>query len=83
MDMSLSKLRELVKDREARRASVPGVTKSWCDMMEGLNWTELNSNQESSFCVSFSLSLWEISKQIPEISILILTQLYRIPKAVV
>ena len=28
MDMSLSKLRELVKDREARRASVPGVTKS-------------------------------------------------------
>ena len=28
VDMSLSKLREIVKDREARRAAVPGVTKS-------------------------------------------------------
>ena len=29
MDMSLSKLREIVKDREAWRAGVNGVTKSW------------------------------------------------------
>ena len=28
MDMSLSKLQEIVKDREARRAAVHGVTKS-------------------------------------------------------
>ena len=29
VDMSLSKLREIVKDREAWRAVVHGVTKSW------------------------------------------------------
>ena len=28
-DMSLSKLQEMVKDREAWRAAVHGVTKSW------------------------------------------------------
>ena len=29
MDMSLSKLQEMVKDREARHAAVHGVMKSW------------------------------------------------------
>ena len=39
MDMSLSKLRKLVMDREARHAAVHGITKSrtWLS-----NWTELN-----------------------------------------
>ena len=36
MDMSLSKLREMVKDGEAWRAAVHAVTKNWTLLSEGM-----------------------------------------------
>ena len=44
MDMSLSELQELVIDREAWRAAIHGVTKSWTQLSD---WTELNWTEES------------------------------------
>ena len=61
MAMSLSKLLELVKDREAWRAAVHGVTKNQTRLS---NWTELNikirNTNKTIIKITFNILMWQI-----------------------
>ena len=62
MDVSLSELREMVMDREAWRAAIHVVAKSWTQLSD---WTELNSyNLHSKETSSIKTSLLKVLEQI-------------------
>ena len=54
MGMSLSQLREFVMDREAWRAAIHGVAKSWTQLS---NWTEMNIRKLINGCCFNPLKL--------------------------
>ena len=49
MDMSLSKLREIAKDREARHAAIYGVAKSWMWLSDWKTTTQTHRHEFASF----------------------------------
>ena len=55
MDTSLCELRELVLDREACRAAIHGVAKSWTRLSD---WTELNWT-ENGYEITYFMVLLE------------------------
>ena len=62
MDMSLSKLQEIVKDREGWRAAVHGVTKGWTWLSDWTTTTKWEIDSNTVIVGDFNSSLTSINR---------------------